>query len=293
MINDNSFNIELLYIFVQVSKSKSINQSSSILMMTQPAISKKIKQLECYYGKQLFIRKSTGMEQTTAGRKLYLEAQRLIQQFEQIQTIMTENTIHIKDLSIGCLDSISSNVYSSFFIDSLSNFKHVTITNRIIDLIKPFNNGKLDAILLDSEFKNKFTEKFSEILLFEEPYYLVYSKNNTLMNKLSNRINPTDLSSLNLLMYPKYCPIHQRIIQIYHEIKNTPPKIIEIDYSESTITMVSHSDYVTILPKSLAISKVCQNNNLFLKKLDNNFTRSVSLFARNKETLHLVHDLLS
>ncbi|MGB2577794.1 LysR family transcriptional regulator substrate-binding protein, partial [Leuconostoc suionicum] len=230
-------------------------------------------QLECYYGKQLFIRKSTGMEQTTAGRKLYLEAQRLIQQFEQIQTIMTENTIHIKDLSIGCLDSISSNVYSSFFIDSLSNFKHVTITNRIIDLIKPFNNGKLDAILLDSEFKNKFTEKFSEILLFEEPYYLVYSKNNTLMNKLSNRINPTDLSSLNLLMYPKYCPIHQRIIQIYHEIKITPPKIIEIDYSESTITMVSHSDYVTILPKSLAISKVCQNNNLFLKKLDNNFTR--------------------
>ncbi|MDI6651033.1 LysR family transcriptional regulator [Leuconostoc suionicum] len=293
MINDNSFNIELLYIFVQVSKSKSINQSSSILMMTQPDISKKIKQLECYYGKQLFIRKSTGMEQTTAGRKLYLEAQRLIQQFEQIQTIMTENTIHIKDLSIGCLDSISSNVYSSFFIDSLSNFKHVTITNRIIDLIKPFNNGKLDAILLDSEFKNKFTEKFSEILLFEEPYYLVYSKNNTLMNKLSNRINPTDLSSLNLLMYPKYCPIHQRIIQIYHEIKITPPKIIEIDYSESTITMVSHSDYVTILPKSLAISKVCQNNNLFLKKLDNNFTRSVSLFARNKETLHLVHNLLS
>ncbi|MGG0921640.1 LysR substrate-binding domain-containing protein [Leuconostoc suionicum] len=293
MINDNSFNIELLYMFVQVSKSKSINQSSSILMMTQPDISKKIKQLECYYGKQLFIRKSTGMEQTTAGRKLYLEAQRLIQQFEQIQTIMTENTIHIKDLSIGCLDSISSNVYSSFFIDSLSNFKHVTITNRIIDLIKPFNNGKLDAILLDSEFKNKFTEKFSEILLFEEPYYLVYSKNNTLMNKLSNRINPTDLSSLNLLMYPKYCPIHQRIIQIYHEIKITPPKIIEIDYSESTITMVSHSDYVTILPKSLAISKVCQNNNLFLKKLDNNFTRSVSLFARNKETLHLVHNLLS
>ncbi|MGB2540650.1 LysR substrate-binding domain-containing protein [Leuconostoc suionicum] len=281
MINDNSFNIELLYIFVQVSKSKSINQSSSILMMTQPDISKKIKQLECYYGKQLFIRKSTGMEQTTAGRKLYLEAQRLIQQFEQIQTIMTENTIHIKDLSIGCLDSISSNVYSSFFIDSLSNFKHVTITNRIIDLIKPFNNGKLDAILLDSEFKNKFTEKFSEILLFEEPYYLVYSKNNTLMNKLSNRINPTDLSSLNLLMYPKYCPIHQRIIQIYHEIKITPPKIIEIDYSESTITMVSHSDYVTILPKSLAISKVCQNNNLFLKKLDNNFTR--------RELLHPCH----
>ena len=48
MIGNDALNLELLYIFVKVSELKSINQSSAYLSLTQPAISKKIKQLEEY-----------------------------------------------------------------------------------------------------------------------------------------------------------------------------------------------------------------------------------------------------
>lgn len=48
-----SLNIDLLYVFTTVAELKSINKSSDVLLLSQPAISKKIKQLEDYFGKKV------------------------------------------------------------------------------------------------------------------------------------------------------------------------------------------------------------------------------------------------
>ncbi len=294
MIN-NSFNVELLYVFAKVCELKSINKSSIHLSMTQPAISKKIKQLENYYDKELFIRTPQGMELTPVGYNLYKKSKHFIAEFEKMNVDIFENKIKISDIKLGSLDSISSHTYSSFFVDFLSELKTITITNNIFDLIYPFNEKKLDLILIDSEFENKIIGKISKIQLFEEPYYLVYSQCNKSMEKLSEFaiIKATQLNQLRIIMYPKYCPIHQRIIEIYEQLNISLPEIVEIDYSESTIAMVSKSEFVTILPKSLAINKVTQNiNKLTMKQLGNEFIRHVSVFSHNKETLNLVHNLL-
>ncbi|WP_309109319.1 LysR family transcriptional regulator [Bombilactobacillus bombi] len=280
---------------IAVADLKSINKASSILMQTQPAISKKIKNLENYYGKQLFIRSSTGMELTLDGQKIYLEAQKIIDQFEKLRNnIIEDNNINMKNLKIGTLDSISSYMYPSFFAISISNFKKINITNKIFDLIVPFNNKKLDAILMDTAFKKEILGKFEEIKLFEEPYCLVFSSKNPDIARIKeNSISANNIKKLNIIMYPKYCPIHKRIVQIYNELNITAPKIIEVDYSESTISIVSRSNYVTILPKSLAVNKVTlAPTKLAMKQLDNTFRRKVSLFARDNRVLNYVYNSL-
>lgn len=292
---DNSFNIELLYVFVKVCELKSINKSSDYLSMTQPAISKKIKQLENYYDKQLFIRTPQGMELTLVGHNLYKKSQNFISEFEKMNALISQNSINITDIRLGSLDSISSYMYPSFFVNFFSELKKITITNKIFDLIQPFNEKKLDLILIDSEFEKDFTGNVKKLQLFEEPYYLVYSQHNATMKLFSefSSIKATDLHHLRIIMYPKYCPIHQRVIQIYEQLNIPLPEIVEIDYSESTIAMISKSDFVTILPKSLAINKVTQNiNTLTMKPLDDNFIRHVSVFSHSEEILHLVHNLL-
>lgn len=292
---DNSFNIELLYVFVTVCEAKSINKSSIHLSMTQPSISKKIKQLENYYDKKLFNRTPQGMELTFQGYNLYKRTKHFIDEFEKMNAEMFENKISISDIKLGSLDSISSHTYSSFFSNFFSELKAITITNNIFDLIYPFNKEKLDLILIDSEFEKKLTGNINKIQLFEEPYYLVYSQSNRSMEKLSEIaiIKAAQLNQLRIIMYPKYCPIHQRISEIYEQINISLPEIVEIDYSESTIAMVAKSDFVTILPKSVAVNKVTQDiNKLAMKQLDGNFIRHVSVFSHSQETLHLVHNLL-
>lgn len=114
MIGNDALNLELLYIFVKVSELKSINQSSAYLSLTQPAISKKIKQLEEYYEQELFIRSSKGMALTPIGQRVYLEAKQLISQVEGLRNAIRQKETKVNELRLGTLDSISSYLYPNF-----------------------------------------------------------------------------------------------------------------------------------------------------------------------------------
>lgn len=230
------------------------------------------------------------MELTVAGKKFYTNAKRILNDFHDLRTSVLDKSISMQELSIGVLDSISSFLYPQFFIDILSKLREITITNKVYELIMPFNNDVLDAVLLDSAFRSDLNGDFFEKKLFEEPYFVVYSKENTQVTNLTGpKVTAKELQKLDVIMYPKYCPIHQRIISTYQEINLEPPKITEIDYSESMVSLVIGSPFVSILPKSLAVNKVTHNiHNLAMKQLDITFLRSVSLFAKTPEILEVV-----
>lgn len=287
-----SLNIELLYIFIKVSDLKSINKSSEVLALTQPAISKKIMKLEDYFDIKLFERSSKGMTLTIKGEKFYIQAKKVIDTFQDLKEFSSDD---FGDLNIGTLDSVSSAVYPDFFVDNMTNFHKVIITNKINELIQLFNQNKLDVLLMDSSFSKELNNYFYETKLLEEPYILVHSKNNKLVSDVKDlsSISLTEIQRLNLILYPKYCPIHQNILRIYRQTGLKIPKIIEIDYGESTVSLVGNSDYVTILPESLAVNKVTQDSNLAMKQLDTTFIRSISLFTKNKENLDFINRKLA
>ena len=67
------------------------------------------------------------------------------------------------------------------------------------------------------------------------------------------------------------------------------PQIYEIDYGESIISLVKNSDYVTVLPESIALNKVSSNNEeLYLKEMELSFTRNVSVFSNNKVPMDMI-----
>lgn len=119
---------------------------------------------------------------------------------------------------------------------------------------------------------------------------LVYSKNNqNLFNLKKEKISATDLQRHQLLLYPKYCPIHNRITQIYKELKLKLPPIYEVNHSESIISFIKNSDYITILPKSLAVNKIKDSENILeTKELDIAFQRKVSVFSNKKVPLEQI-----
>lgn len=283
-----SLSVELLYILIKVADLKSINKSSEALALTQPAISKKIKQLENYYGTKLFNRSPQGMALTPAGKRFYANAKIILNDFQDLRSALLNQNIAVKDLRIGVLDSISSYVYPQFFINTLTQFRQVTISNKVSELIAPFNNDALDVVLMDSAFRADLSGESFEKELLSEPYFVVYSKENTLVTGLTTeKISAHDLQCLNLLMYPAYCPIHQIITRTYQEINLQPPKITEIDYGESLTSLVVDSPFVSILPKSLAVDKA-SHHGLAMKQLDITFLRSISLFAKTPEILRVV-----
>ena len=66
-------NLELYKIFVIVAKEKNITRASEKLNISQPAVTKHIKNLEDQLGITLFKRNKYGMELTEKGKGLYDE----------------------------------------------------------------------------------------------------------------------------------------------------------------------------------------------------------------------------
>ena len=65
-------NLELYRIFYVVAKEKNITKASKILNISQPAVTKHIKNLEYELGEELFIRTKKGVILNEYGRKIFL-----------------------------------------------------------------------------------------------------------------------------------------------------------------------------------------------------------------------------
>ena len=65
--------------FVTVANERNLTRAASLLFLTPPSVSARIKALEDELGFQLFIRTSTGMELSFEGQQLKAEAEKLLQ----------------------------------------------------------------------------------------------------------------------------------------------------------------------------------------------------------------------
>ena len=281
----DSLNIDLLQVFIVVSEQKSINKSSEILLLSQPAISKKIKQLESYFNTKLFERSSSGMTLTPAGKEFYQKAKLVLNDFQALHQV-ENNSVPLKKLRIGALDNIASIWYPNFFKRALFNARSLKLSNEVMDLITPFNEDNLDLIFLDSPFKRLLTKDYEEKELYREPYVLLYSKHNEFLKDSKKEVlTSKDLQKLKFIMHPRLCPVHDRLVHIFSEEELELPEIYEVDFVESRLALVAISDLITILPLSLAKQKLKNNDELFIKKLDKQFVRKASLFSDGKADL--------
>ncbi|MBD5429447.1 LysR family transcriptional regulator [Lactobacillus sp.] len=285
----DSLNIDLLQVFITVSEHNSINKSSEILLLSQPAISKKIKQLEEYFDTKLFTRTPQGMKLTPTGKTFYSKAKVVLEDFQSLHNIEKEDT-PLSKIRIGSLDNIASIHYPDFFKTALFKARSLKLSNEVLDLVDPFNEEKIDLIFLDSQFSRLLTINYEEKFLYSEPYVVVYSDNNqVLKNTKKDILTSQDLQKLNLIMHPKLCPVHDKLVSIFTESRLSLPEIYEVDFVESRISLVAISDLITILPKSLAERKIQNNSSLHLKKLDTPFIRNVSIFGNNKVNLDKIY----
>lgn len=142
----------------------------------------------------------------------------------------------------------------------------------------------MDVILADSELKKGITVDCSEYKLYSEPYYI-----NELNTASDEKVTAEKLQQFKLILYPKYCPIHNKVSRVYKNLEMAMPKVYEIDYGESIISIVKNSDYVTLLPESIALNKVSANNEeLCLKEMEVSFMRNISVFSNNKIPMDMI-----
>ena len=144
-------NLELYRIFYVVAETKNITKASEILNISQPAVTKHIKNLEDQLGNPLFIRTKKGVILNEYGEKIFLKV-------KQALNLITESEKEIseyKSLDKGTIKiGISTTLARRYLIKRIKNF-HEKYPNVVIniytdptkDLIKQLKNGTIDLII--------------------------------------------------------------------------------------------------------------------------------------------------
>lgn len=95
-------NLTHLKYVLEVNKSKSINKAAENLFMSQPNLSRAIKELEDSLGITIFKRTSKGISPTLQGKEFLAKAKNIVMQIQEIETYYQKSSLRSSILRI-CL----------------------------------------------------------------------------------------------------------------------------------------------------------------------------------------------
>lgn len=148
-----NINFEYFKVFYYVAKNKNISKAANELMISQPAISKTLKNLEEQIGCPLFSRNKNGVSLTEEGIVLYNEVKNAIEIIDNANSRVNE----MIDLESGILNiGISNTLTKQFLMPYIKEFnsrypkvKLKIHTEPTYELIKKTRNGLVDFIILN------------------------------------------------------------------------------------------------------------------------------------------------
>lgn len=173
--------IESLQMFCRVVERKSITETAKEAYLSQPAVTKQIRNLEMYYNAKLFNREHSKLVLTEPGRILYNYAKEIIaierDAYESVQ--LYQNNVH-QTLHIGASPTIGEYLLPSLigkFRDEHFDVKfNLTISNTP-NIINALEENRVDIALVESAFSQTqfkqqhfYKDKLSLVVSNEHPW---------------------------------------------------------------------------------------------------------------------------
>jgi len=153
-----NIDFELYRVFYVVANHSNITKASEELNISQPAISKSIKNLEDKLGGRLFIRTKRGVILTEEGKEFYNYIKQAIEYINNAENKFND----LINLETGCIKiGISTTLTKEFLLPYLEKFHSLypkidiqIYTNLTSELIPKLRNGLIDIIVLNFNNKN-------------------------------------------------------------------------------------------------------------------------------------------
>lgn len=273
-------NINHLITFCHVVEQKSITEAAKRTYISQPAVTKQIKQLETHYKTLLFDRKDGKLHLNESGRILYPFAKDIIDSFhrsqEEITALIHEQNIQLHvgaSLTIG--EYLLPQLISKFKATHPINF-NITIGNTPTVLQK-LDQNQIDFALVESDFKE---EGYVKTKLAEDKLILVAPASHRWRNK---SIQFQDLIDEKIIWREKDSGTRLLIETefkkqgILDQIENT----LELGSIQSIKSAVEYGLGISILPE-ITVKKELQHHILTeINIIDFHLTRSIWIVEKS------------
>jgi len=196
--------IEWIEYFVNIAQTESLTKSAELFYLTQPTMSKAIRNLEEELGFDLFTRKKTGMYLTNQGKVFLPYAEKIVEQYQQYRNAVFEQKVESLDaIEIAVSPHILQSYYGEIY-QVLTRFapkSKISIIDadnvKIRELVN--KQSKICGLLCcDSVIQKQLNESgLKTVSLYDTPLVLCMSKTSRLANK--DHITADDLDGDDVL----------------------------------------------------------------------------------------------
>lgn len=192
--------IRLLKYFCTIAEEKSISRAANVLHITQPTLSRQLKDLEISLDTKLFYREQKEMHLTEAGIFLKNRAEEILYLTEQTE----KDFIHQKailfsgHISIGCVEADNSDTLAMMLEELISDYPQVTFnifSGTSDNITDQLDKGLIDLAILLEPIN---TTKYKKITLPRDEEWGILVSNQSFLSK-KKRLEPKDLIGVPLL----------------------------------------------------------------------------------------------
>ncbi|SIT05738.1 DNA-binding transcriptional regulator, LysR family [Chryseobacterium ureilyticum] len=249
-----------LKVFHTVATRLSFTKASEELHISQPAVTKHIKEIEVQLETKLFDRKGTSIQLTQSGKILYEYAEKIRNIYRDLEFEISQiNQQHKGKLIIGASTTVAQYILPEILAKFNSYYKDIKIelltgnTEAISTLLK---EEKIDLGIIEGESQSSY---FDYKTFKEDEIVLTAKSDHPLAHKT---LNIKDLSDLNLIFREQGSGtlefiqnrLKEKGVNI-HEL-NT---VIQLGSSESIKNYLLHSDCMAFLSISTILNELKNN----------------------------------
>lgn len=163
-----NINYEAYKIFYHVAVNGSISKAAQKLLISQPAVTWHLQNLESNLGITLFIRTKKGVRLTEEGEIFFKYIKRGIENFTNGENMLTNlKNLDYGVIRIGASTTVSEHVlmpYLEIFHEKYPNIDIQIVNTLTSDLLTELRNGNLDMLLLNLPMNENKDLKIQKIL---------------------------------------------------------------------------------------------------------------------------------
>lgn len=249
-----------LKVFHTVASRLSFTRASEELHISQPAVTKHIKETESQLGTKLFVRKGTSIQLTPSGKILYEYAEKIRNIYRDLEFEISQiNQQHKGKLIIGASTTVAQYILPEILAKFNTYYKDIKIelltgnTEAISSLLK---EEKIDLGIIEGESQSSYfdykTFKADEIVLAAKA-------DHPLANKT---LSVKDLYDINLIFREQGSGTLEFIQNRLKEKEvniNELNTVIQLGSSESIKNYLLHSDCMAFLSISTILNELKNN----------------------------------
>jgi DNA-binding transcriptional LysR family regulator len=244
-----NLNLNLYRVFYIVAKTKSFSESSKVLHISQPAISKHIQNLEYELNTLLFYRTNRGIELTPEARNLVTYVEKAYNYLSLgEQELQQSKDLSKGKISIGLPEFSSVNYLNKYLKEYMNNYPSITIDivyKPIKTLLSLLDDHNIDLLILPGAIT--IPDTFKKVELTKEEYCFAYSKEYN--QKEINSIK--DLSNYKVILPSTNTMARKKLDDILFKYDLSIKPIMEVENSELIYNYISKGLGIGYIPGNI------------------------------------------